>query len=404
MIENAPWEAILETASDFSTIAEFYPSGSTPTADGFDPADAVARYSAVDDLEFMGFQYKRLVQKFGNVSTSMDAKVNNASVTFSNVSREAAAFNFSGDGFEGLIMVLRLVSRSQSTSLSLSQILFTGRCERPLSGDKESLTVTAKEMLGSMDVVVPRRTFGPEDFKGRVSTDPKFEGFIHIPQSGTTTYPRRVRRGGLFGWWNKKQELATIQWSSYSDIDAKRAVPECFGVVQIMAVNIGNTDVGTQLRGGWAFCEGPIRDIVNARSTDPAFPLNATSYVERYGLVGTLNGPNDPSWPTPGYYSRTAHIRGQADNSAVDVHDPPPDIVAVIEGKIITSVSGTWEWNTEVWTDNGADVWRHFLTDPDYFNLDANWIDDTFNVTTWAYNREQIFNATVSDVIYLEEE
>jgi hypothetical protein len=301
-------------------------------------------------------------------------------------------------------MVIRLLSRNWSTALSDTQILFTGRCERPLSGDKESLTITAKFILGSTDVTVPRRTYGPEDFKGRAATDPEFEGFTKKPSFGSFQYPREEHSGGFLGWWNRRQVIATMQWSSYSDLTDKKAVAETHGRVQLQGVLVAAADVGTQIRCRWAFGEGPVQDITNTRSTNPELPLNMSSYAEQYGLVGAANG-DDPTWPGgPGYYSRTVMVRGQADNSLIDVDEAAPDVVAVIEAKICTTPDANGTWNTEAWTDNAAAVVRYYLRDENYFNLDANWIDDATFTEVHRYNAEEIFNTTVSDYVYVEEE
>ena len=345
MIDNAALQTLLETRNDFSVVAEVYNANSVPSANGFDPVNALGTWAAVDGITFRGVEYQPLVQSFGRISKSMTESVGTCSVTFSNLTREAAQFEF-GNGFEGMILVVRLLSRGASVALSDSQVLFVGRCERPLEGDKEELTVTAKHILGSLDVLIPRRNYGPEDFKGRTQADPEFEGFPNMPLYGTTSYNRIEKRGGFLGWWNKKEVRATMQWSTYSDADSSKMVAECFGRVQIQGVNIGAADVGTQVRMRIAFCEGPVQDIVNARTTDPALPLNPTSYDEALGLVGELNGPDDPSWPGVGLHSRTVHIRCQADNSAMDVSDPAPDVVAVIEGKIITTPDASGGWNT----------------------------------------------------------
>jgi len=402
MIDNAALQSILATATDFSLVTELYASNAVPSADGFDPPNAIGLFAAVEGITFRGETYTRLVQKFGNIKTTMTEEINSASVTFSNISREIAQFEFGGTGFEGLIIVIRLLSRGRSVALTDTQILFTGRCERPSSGDKESLTVHAKSILGSVDVVIPRRTFGPEDFKGRTPNDPEFEGFIHMPSYGSFTYPRIEKRGGFLGWWNKKQVIATQHYSSYSDLDAKKAVPIGFGRVQIMLVLIGAVDVGPFLQLRLAVGEGPIQDIINARSLDPALPLHPTSYVELYGLPGVLNGPDDPTWVAPGYYSRTAHIRGAADNSLLDVTDPAPEVVAVIEWLIITTPSAG-VWNTQAWTNNPAAVTRFVWNDPDFFNLDANWIDDEYSTACWNFNSTKIFNTAISDFSFVEE-
>lgn len=399
MIENTALENILLTATDISIVVEIYDADTVPTDDGFDPADALDCFAAVGDITFMTREYKRLIEKFGTIKRTLTAEINNASVTFSNVTREISDFEFT-HGFEGLILVMRLLSRSRSTALTDSQILFTGRCEKPNSGDKDSLTVTAKFVLGSLNVMVPRRKFSKTDQEGRVESDPEFEGFPNRVQYGTTTYPRLEKRGGFLGWFNKKLVRATLQWSSASDIDENASVPEIFGRAQILGIHIAYNDIGAELRIRTAFCEGEIEDIVNARSIDGTLPLTFTALL--MGLVGSLNGPDDPTIPAPGYYSRTAHMRSVVTNSAMDVTDPAPGIAAVIFGRKLAVPDGAGDWVDFAWTNNGAAQARFLITSPDYYKLDENWIDDASFLEVFNYNAEQIFNTSISDFLFVE--
>jgi len=229
MIDNAALATILETATDISTVCEIYDADAVPSDDGLDPVDALDCFAAVEGITFRTREYKQLVSSFGTIKRTITKETNNASVTFSNISREISDFEFT-NGFEGLIMIIRLISRSLSTDLTDSQILFTGRCEKPTSGTKASLTVTAKFIVGSVDVMCPRRKFTKEDQAGRVTTDPEFEGFLFIPQYGTTTYSVREKRGGILGLLGfKKTVQKTLAYSSFSDLDANKSVPEVFG-------------------------------------------------------------------------------------------------------------------------------------------------------------------------------
>lgn len=402
MLDNASLENILTTATDVSIVCEIYGADEVPGTNGFDPVDAIDCFAAVSGITFRTRIYKKLVKKFGNIKRTVTKEVNTASVEFSNLSREISQFEFA-NGFEGLLLVVRLISRSQSIAVTDSQILFVGRCEKPKGGKNDSLSVSATQILGTLDVNVPRRKFTKEDIEGRVTSDPLFEGFLFIPQYGTVSYSVRQKRGGILGLFGfKKTVTKTLAWSSFSDLDANKPVPEVFGRSQIMGTHIGYVDVGVAIRLRTAFCEGEIEDIQNARSTDTSFPLSGTSYAEVLGLTGSANGPDDPSWVAPGYYSRTAHIRGQADNSAVASTDPAPDIVAVILGRKMLTPNGSGVWNTTLFNVNAAAHIRFLLTTSDYGKLDASWIDDASFYESWLYNAEQIFNTSINDFIFVE--
>lgn len=402
-IVNAAWEAILATAVDLSVVCELYAADAVPSADGFDPGDALGCFAAVDGITFMGRSYSRLVRRFGGIKRTLGGEINKTSVTFDNLDRAVAAFEFQY-GFEGLIMVVRMLSRSQSTVAGETQILFVGRCEKPESGSKEAITVPATFIVGSLDVRIPRRKFGPDDNEGRVSTDPEFEGFVHMPQYGTVSFERIEKRGGFLGWWNKKKVRVTAQWSSYSDYDANKSVPEVFGQIQMMGVIMAAADVGVDIKMRVAFCEGPINDIIDARSVDPDLPISVASGADQLpGNIGTANT-DDPSWIAPGYYSRTAYIRCKAGNSGIDVTDPAPDVVAVIQGrKLYMPSPDGLSWGNYGYSDNPAAVVRFLLTDQYYYQLDDAWLDNTSFVESFIYCGNKIFNTSVDDFIFVEE-
>ena len=405
MIENAALQAILETGSDISIVCEIYDEDATPTAAGFDPADALKLYAAVSGITFAGESYTALVSKFGRVNRIITGESNTASVTFSNITREISAFEFA-TGFEGLIMVIRLISRSDAT-LADSLILFTGKCEKPTSGDRDSLTVKATWILGGLDVQIPRRKYTKEDQEGRTEDDPEFEGFNFMPQYGTGSYSVRngKKRGGIAGFFGfRKTAVKTLAWSSYSELDSNMPVAEVFGVTQIMGQHIAYADVGTEIRLRTAFCEGEIEDLVNVRSTDDRLPLDGGSYAECLGLVGALNT-DDPGWGgTSGYFSRTAYIRGKSTNTTVDAVEPAPDVVGVVYGRLITIPDGSGDWVTvDTFSDDPAAITRFILTNEHYFNLDEDWIDDAAAYESWLFNKTLIIDRSLTDFVYAVE-
>jgi len=404
VIDNTALQAILATGDDISIVCEIYADDATPTVDGFDPGDALKCYAAVSGITFAGEAYTKMVSKFGRINRIITGESNTASVTFSNVTREISAFEFA-TGFEGLIMVIRLISRSDAT-LADSMILFTGKCEKPSSGDRDSLTVKATWILGGLDVQIPRRKYTKEDQEGRVSTDPEFEGFEFIPQYGTTSYSVRnaKKRGGIAGFFGfKKTVVKTLSYSSFSELDSNMPVAEVFGVSQIMGQHIGYDDVGTFIRVRTAFCEGEISDMVNVRSIDDRMPLDGVSYAECYGLVGALNV-DDPSWVAPGNYSRTAYIRGKVTNTTIEDVEPAPDIVGVIYGRLVTIPDGSGDWvTTDTFSDNPAAITRFILTSEDYFNLDENWIEDDDAYESYQFNAANIIDRSLTDFVFAVE-
>lgn len=411
MISNSAWQTILATASDFSTVVEIYGANATPTSSGFNPAAALGLYASVSGITFASQAYTRLIDSVDTINRTLTQQSNTASVTFSNVDRTISRFEFA-NGFEGLIMVIRLISRSLSTTLAKSQVLFTGRCQKPKSGDKDKLTVTADWILGGTTVLVPRRKYVPEDPEGRTSTDPEFEGFIFTTQYGTSTYSARRKRGGILGLFGfKKTVKYTLAYSSVSDLDSSNSVPEVFGRSQLVGTHIGYADVGSNIRVTTAFCEGPIVDISSndptypdrPRSSDSRMPFDGSaSYHESLGVAGAANN-RDTGWIAPGYYSHTAYVRGAFLNSAVDAVEPPPDLIGIIQGRTMTVPDGTGAWvTTDTWSDNGAAHTYFLLTSPYYFNLNSAWIDEPEFYATYQYNDAKIVDRSLSDFLFIE--
>lgn len=401
MIENAALQTILETATDLSVVCEVYGPDAIPTADGLDPADALACFATVEGITFAGQDYTRLVTQFGRVKKTTTGEVGSTSVTFSNVTREIADFEFT-HGFDGLILCVRTLSRSQSTALTDTKIEFVGRCEKPDGGDKDSISVTAKSITGSIEVTIPRRKFGPDDVEGRVESDPEFEGFPFAPQYGSVSYVRKEKKGGFLGWFNKKWVRHTLNYSSYSTVDANKYVPEVFGAAQMLGTVLAADDTGGFIRMRLGFTEGEIYDIINHRSVDPELPLHAPTYQQMKGKVGALNGDN-PTWVGPGYYSRTSELLLSASNSPVDVNEPAPDVAAVVLGRIMPIPDTSNVWSGAEWTDDAAAHARFLYTSPDYYNLDEAWIDDDYFGDCFWFNNAYIFNSEVSDFTFVEE-
>lgn len=390
----------IEGATDMSVVAEIYDPDEVPP---FDPANALKLYASTDDVTFAGETYTPLVKNFGTLTRTITPEVNTASLELDNLTREASRFEFD-TGFEGCIVVYRWISRSKSTSLSKSIILWAGRLKAPTTGSRTSLPLEAKFIVGSVDVQIPRRKYAFDDPEGRPHTDPLFEGFRFMPQYGTTTYSVRVRRGGLLGLLGfKKRVTQTLQYSSYSDLDQEQYVPDVFGRAQVGGTHLGYADAGTEIKMTTAFCEGEIEAFQNFRSTDNRYFLSGTpSY--RYGKagnVGTQVPYTDATWPSNGYYSKTAVVFSKVGGTNIENIDPAPDMVAVILGKKVTTPTSGGTWNVTSWSDNGAAVMRHLLTNSDYFKLTSAWVDDASFKDVYDYNDEIIFDYSFTDVLFI---
>ena len=417
MIINADLRTILETADDFDVLCEIYNQDEKPP---FDPGDAELRLSTVSGITFDGETYDRLILGYNRAKRTISNEVNTCSIDLSNQDGTVSGFELD-EGFEGKILVLRLISRSQSTTLAKSLIVFVGRCERPLTANKQKMTVQAVQVVGALDVEMPRRKFTVDDKQGRNSNDVLFEGFRYTPQYGTVEYSVRKRNwwaiasfgllGGLF-----HRNVARFQgFSSYSDIDQNRHVPVVLGRSQLMGMHLGYVDVGTFIRTTTAFCEGPIHDFQWIRTDDQRFQFyndttvtNMNGYQKRYGYAGNTGPTGKEQVPQSysafvanGYYSKTALLFTVMSGTDTLEDDPAPGVIAVVMGSLMpTPDVGTREWTVaDGWSDNPAAHTRFLLTHPDYFNLDPDWIDEGSFSDAYFYNDEVIYDASNGEVI-----
>ena len=413
MITDATITAIAE-AEDQTVLAEFYAADYTPAAQGFDPGFSELRCAPVGGVSLGNLDYTRMLLSVGTCRRTTTEEANSVSVTLDNLDRVASGYE-SLEGFEGKILVIRLVSRSNWDSYYDSLTLFAGRCEKPSSGTRESVTVTAKGIIHTVLAELPRRKFQPLDEAGRTPDNVNFEGFTYMPQvnAGTTTYSARVKRGGLLGFLGfKKTVTKTLQYSSYSDLDAEKYLPVVLGRAQIAGTHLAYADIGTRLRMTTAFCEGAIEAYASWRTDDVRFTLVPPTYA-RLGYPaneGPVSYVQEPfpvaGWVGNGYYARTVVGGFEATGTTIDQVDPAPLLIITCLGMRVPVPDGV-DWTTvatshadAAWSDNPAAHARYLLTSTDYFKLDDEWLDTASFIEAYDYCNQIIFDQSFSDIIF----
>lgn len=402
-------------ATDQSIIVEIYDEDQAPSASGFDPADALKRYSTTGGLTFAGETYTQMIRSMGTSRRTTTNDANTFTVTLDNLTREVSQFEFA-TGFEGLIIVQRLISRTLSTTIAKSIILFTGRCDKPTSGTREAVTITAKGILHAIKAELPRRKFTATDAEGRTPDNVEFEGFPYMPQTdaGTTTYTTRTKRGGLLGLLGfKKTVTRTLQYSSFSDLDAEKYLPVAFGRVQVAGTHLAYADTGTTIAMTTAFLEGAIEDFINYRTDDVRFPITGTVH-KRFGYpYGTGPTPYEQyphpttTWIGNGIYARTAMFFSQSGTSLIGEVDAAPAVIIVALGtRVPVPLAGDWvtvdSWHADAaWSDNATAIVRYLMTSEDYYRLSDDWVDYDAAIESYDYNNEFIFDSSYSDIIFV---
>jgi hypothetical protein len=407
MITDSVLKSIVQS-TDQSIVIEIYDTDAVPASNGFDPATALKCFAFTAGISLSGRSYTRLISSIGKINRNTTESANTFQFTLDNLTREASQFEFS-HGFQGCIVVARLISRSLSTDFTKSIILFAGQCDRPTTGTREQLPITAKGILSSVEASIPRRKFTQYDQAGRPSSDPLFEGFLYMPQYVTVTYSTREKKGGLLGLLGfKKTVMHTLQYSSYSDLDADKYVPIAFGRVQISSTHVAYVDVGTTINVTEALMEGPIEGVQNWRTDDSRFTITG-GYWLMFGEAGGTTGDRsqvgnttNPSHIGNAYYSRTAVFMTALSGSSVDSNDAPPNLIFVCFAMrcILPDSAGVWN-QAQRWSDNAAAHTYFLLTDPYYYNLNANWIDQQEAFECFKYNTEYIFDSSNSDVLFI---
>lgn len=413
-ISTALWNALESQSQRLNVCVEFYENNIVPGVNGFDPGDAILLV-ANKTLTFLGNDYDRFVTKVGRVNRTITEKFNTVSVSLSNHpvpegsdNRPMAAFVL-GNPLEGMFLVIRVISRAFTPSSLLdSFVVFTGKCEKVFDATNDTITVSAKQYIGSVEQETPWRTFDSEDEEGRVITDPEYEGFPFTPQNVTVQYSERVPRGGLLGALGfKKTVQRTMNYTSQKEAQDDQVVPLVLGRANAKLIPITSLDVGGAINSIMAASEGPILQWFDHRVLTPGFngPFGA------YYRLGYPGGAQDqfPLTPAEGgnfyagnfYYSNTAWTAFFVNGTEVDVQEPAPESAAIIMGMVIDMPDASGDFNLTGWTDNPAFITRWALTHTDVLNLDPAFINDPQCVKTACYCDYPVLDMTNGEVIVL---
>lgn len=417
------YDALGESVFRFDVLVEFYENDALPGDDGFDPDTAILTIAS-RTLTFLGNDYARYLAKLpGNLNRTINEKFNSVSITLSNPeeppgskSRPMAAFILNNP-IEGMFVVIRLVSRSfTATTLADSFVVFTGKLEKTfdVDTDDQTITLSAKQYIGSVDEQIPWRQFDPEDEEGREVDDPLFEGFLFSSKTGSVTFNERVRRGGFLGLLGfKKTVTNTLNFTNHQGVEIEKFVPLVLGRAQVQFLPIAFIDVGGQINAIYNISEGPIKTIFEPRCITQGFQFasEADSNPDvdqfRYGYPGGTNGQvpflNNLTGgiPANGYYSMSAMMSTAFYGTDVSQDDPAPEVIAVILGMIIPMPDSAGDFTSQDCSDNPAFQTRWVLTHDRTFNLDPAFINDPVCLKTACYCDGPVRDESNGEIILL---
>lgn len=380
---------------------EIYESSYVPPADGgFEPADAIERFSG-ESITWNALAYRREVVSRGDINRSMGSEQNSVTIEFSNVSRYMATLNQS-QVLEGCFLVVRTIAQlSGSFVTDDSAVLFTGKLGKPSTITKGRFHIEARQDFGALNQEVPFSKFVADDPNGVLPSSPLYEGFRFFAIGGTFTYLVDVLStsfiGALLG--RKKKKTVNDPWSSVDHSPHGSAVPEIFGSTQVQAIPIIFADTGAWLNGLWVWCKGPINSIDNLTIKTDSFyglfdvqhhlgnPGGTGDAIARNGLVPQTGGnvTEDFRFPGSGLFSLTAFsgvsfLQGNA--NAPERIDTPPTMVALIRGRDIDLSDSDGVYNLTGWSDNPVHQTRYILTNSRFVNINPAFMEDAINYVT----------------------
>jgi hypothetical protein len=431
-ISQALYDALGENVQRPTVLVEFYENDVLPGINGFDPDTAILRIASISTdlnntpVSFLGNAYTRyLAENPGDINRTITEKFNSINIILTNPeeppnsgNRPMAAFILSNP-IEGMFVVVRVVSRAfTAVTLVDSFVVFTGKLEKTFDVDTKNQTITlsAKQYIGSVDEQVPWRQFDPEDEEGTVATDPLFEGFIFSSRTGAVTFEQRVRRGGFLGLLGfKKTVTSTLQFTNHQGVEIEKFVPLVLGRAQVQFLPVAYIDAGTQINAIFCISEGPIKEIFDWRCLTNGFKFasdvdgNPDIDQFRYGYPGGTNGQvpfnNNLSGgiPANGYYSMSAMMSTAFYGTEVSQDDPAPEVIALILGMIIPMPDAAGDFTLEDCSDNPAFQTRWMLTHSRTFNLNPAFINDPQCVATACYCDGPVLDQTNGELILLPE-
>src|ERR1051325_4635284 len=369
-------------------FAEFYSYDYIPPEEGFDPADAVQKFAFIE-YTWNGRAYRRNILTRGDIQKQIGQQTNSVSLSFSNIDRYMATWAQTTQ-IEGMWCVIRYVERDIEDD---SLVLFVGRASKPSTINNKSFSLSVSSEIGNINQEIPPRTFTADDPEGRDPSDPLFEGFRFVAQSGTLVYPVVVPAhhgiARLFG--QRDTDYIAKQFSSVDGTPYGSVLPEVLGRAQMKLIPFIWMDHGAHIGYNMAACAGPIQDIPldTLRTITQGFsnPVNSVSVppapaeIHLGDLGGT--GTNAAGWiqfPTAGLFSHTAGISAASTGSALDVTDGPPEVVGLIIGRIMPLPNSSGVYDQTGWTDNPVHHARWVFTY--LLGVNAAFMEDAVNYRT----------------------
>lgn len=349
---------------------------------------------------FLGGEFDRVTVELANVDTA--------------ISQLLAATEI-----EGRTLIIRRVDLTVADD---SLVLFHGRMERASRVTEELASLTAVQLLGSIDHEAPSRkfvTFCPWKFKSdqcgysgpesecnkswarckQLSNTNAYGGFRFVPHGGTYQYTEVEKKRFLLLFSRKSKKTVTATFNAVDDTPYDVPIPIILGRAQIAGIPIQHADEGGVTKVLAAFCVGTISEMKYVRANGEL----VADWTQHLGQVGgTASQLTDPRFPNAYPYNRVAYV-GVTIPSDVRAVDPAPVVDAVILGSIVDLYDSAGNWSGSAWSDNPVWLTRHFMTlslEEGGMGVPEALIDHAVAYQTAAYCDELVWDATNDQKIY----
>ena len=381
--------------------------------------DSGTLYFSTEDITWNGVHYLPYVNGRSAIGRYDGGQFDSVSVNLANVDLTIAQ-RLLAEEIEGRKLIIRKIDRTVTDD---SLVLFNGLMERVAKIDEQTASITATQIVGSIDFECPSRLFTPYcpwPFKGvecgysgaqsscdkswarchALANTNNYGGFRFIPHSGSYSYQQMQTERFMLFFTRKKKSTVIANFSSADDTPYDVPIPIILGRTQLAAIDIQHEDVGSQTKVLAAFGIGTIKRYIYIRCNGKL----VGDWDQHLGqLGGTATQLVDPRFPDSYPYHMLAYI-GCTIGSDPAVVDSAPVVDAVVQGLQVSWFNTDGSLNSFGWTDNPIWLTRHFMALPlqqGGMGIPDDWFDYSVLVDSAAYCDQTITDNTNSQVIYL---
>ena len=380
--------------------------------------DSQVHYFSDRAISWGGHDYLPYVVSRSSIRRYDGGQFDQVQVTLSNVDTSIAQLLLAG-GIEGRRLVIRKVDVNVPGD---SLVLFNGVMDRPSDIDEETASITAVQLLGSLDHEVPSRrftTFCPWRFKSyecgyaggesecnkswarcsELGNTNRFGGFRFVPHSGSFQYQEVERKRFMLLFSRKKTVTKTATFNAVDDTPYEVPIPLVLGRAQIAGIPIQYVDEGGETKILAALAAGSCSNITYIRANGHLV-ASATGHLGQLG--GTGSQLVDPRFPQGYPYNLLCYV-GVTVPSDVREEDPAPVIDCVLLGALADFYNSSGQWTGFGWTDNPVWLTIWFLRlslAQGGMGFPESWIDFGVCAETAAYCDELIPDTTNDQKIF----